>query len=228
MKVGDLLKRKRLEKGITVRGLALKSKVSHAYISQIETHILDSPPSDEKIIKLADALNMSEKEKKELVRLVALERTPDLIRAELERLQNLKTPSSISNAEIITDDMLRVPVFSYVMAGCDGSCIELPEPVDYIDLPIKKNGSEIIAIKVRGDSMEPRLYEGDLVVIKMGIEPNNKEAGVFVTSDGDTIVKIYNILSDGRKVLTSLNPLYSPITDDFHIVGKVWKVLGGW
>ena len=227
MKVGDLLKRKRLEKGITVRGLALKSKVSHAYISQIETHILDSPPSDEKIIKLADALNMSETEKQELLKLADLERTPASVRAELERLQSLKTPSSVSNAEIITSDLLRVPVFSHVYAGEDGSC-NYPEPIEYIDLPIKKNGTEIIAIKVKGDSMEPRLYEGDLVVVKMEVEPNNKEAGVFITSDGDTVVKIYNVLADGRKVLTSLNPLYSPITDDFHIVGKVWKVLGGW
>ena len=227
MKVGDLLKRKRLEKGITVRGLALKSKVSHAYISQIETHILDSPPSDEKIIKLADALNMSETEKQELLKLADLERTPASVRAELERLQSLKTPSSVSNAEIITSDLLRVPVFSHVYAGEDGSC-NYPEPIEYIDLPIKKNGTEIIAIKVKGDSMEPRLYEGDLVVVKMEVEPNNKEAGVFITSDGDTVVKIYNVLADGRKVLTSLNPLYPPITDDFHIVGKVWKVLGGW
>lgn len=227
MTVGDFIKNKRLEKGLTVRGLAIKSGVSGGYISQVETNVLDAPPSDEKIIKLADALNMSEKEKKELLHLAALERTPDLIRAELERLQSLKTPSSISNAEIITSDLLRVPVFSHVYAGVDGCC-NYPEPIEYIDLPVKKNGCEIIAIKVKGDSMEPRLYEGDLVVVKMGIEPNNKEPGVFFTSTGDTVVKIYNVLADGRKVLTSLNPLYPPITDDFHIVGKVWKVLGGW
>jgi hypothetical protein len=30
--------------------------------------------------------------------------------------------------------------------------------------------------------------------VKMEVEPNNKEAGVFITSDGDTVVKIYNVL----------------------------------
>lgn len=225
--IGFLIKEKRFKKNLTMQNLADAVNLTTAYISNIENDKLKNPPTPETLGKIADALNMSEKDKKELIRLGELERTPAGIRAELERLQSLKTPSSISNAEIITSDLLRVPVFSHVYAGVDGSC-NYPEPIEYIDLPIKKNGCEIIAIKVKGDSMEPRLYEGDLVVVKMEVEPNNKEAGVFITSDGDTVVKIYNVLADGRKVLTSLNPLYPPITDDFHIVGKVWKVLGGW
>ena len=225
--IGFLIREKRLNKNLSMQDLSDMANITSAYISNIENNKLKSPPAVETIEKLADALNMSEAEKKELLHLAALERTPDLIRAELERLQSLKTPSSISNAEIINSDITKVPVFSHVYAGEDGCC-NYPEPIEYIELPIKKNGSEIIALKVKGDSMEPRLYECDLVVVKVGVEPNNKEPGVFITSSGDTVVKIYNVLADGRKVLTSLNPLYSPIIDDFHIVGKVWKVLGGW
>lgn len=227
MKLYSMIKNALIKSGEKADYIAQKAEVTDSYISKIVNNKLKTPPAPETIIRIADALNMSEKDKKELIRLAELERTPAGIRAELERLQSLKTPSSISNAEIITSDLLRVPVFSHVYAGVDGCC-NYPEPIEYIDLPIKKNGAEIIAIKVKGDSMEPRLYEGDLVVVKMGIEPNNKEPGVFFTSTGDTVVKIYNVLADGRKVLTSLNPLYPPITDDFHIVGKVWKVLGGW
>lgn len=89
--LGNFIKEKRLENNITVRGLALKTGISNAYLSQIETSFLDNPPSDEKIIKIARALNMTDGDKILLLHLAALERTPEMIKKEYLEMKNKLT-----------------------------------------------------------------------------------------------------------------------------------------
>ena len=53
-----LLRNIRKEKGLTVRELARKSKVSAGYISMLENNLLTNDPSVETIKKLEDALGV--------------------------------------------------------------------------------------------------------------------------------------------------------------------------
>lgn len=227
-KVGDIIFSKRDSLNKSMQTLATEIGVTAQYINDIEKNKKKTPPANETLIKIAAALNMTEEEKTDLLRMAALERTPDMIKKELSELRQRVE----SNAEFVpASEFTKIPVFSHVLAGTDGACI-YPEPEYYIDFPYIRNGSKVGAFIVKGDSMEPRIFEGDLVAVKLDIVIENGQPGVFFYN-GDTIVKIFRPLPDGRIILESLNyNKYSPIQiqehDDFHIIGKVFKTIGNW
>jgi len=75
------------------------------------------------------------------------------------------------------------------------------------------------AVKVSGDSMEPRFTDGQIIFIKQQVTLNIGDYGVF-SLNGDSFIKKY-----GNKELVSLNPKYAPIpikeSDTLHVFGKV-------
>jgi len=75
------------------------------------------------------------------------------------------------------------------------------------------------AVRVSGDSMEPKFYDGQILFIKEQGTLNDGEIGIF-TLNGEAYVK--KLLGG---TLVSLNPKYEPIklreSDAFHVFGKV-------
>ncbi len=84
-------------------------------------------------------------------------------------------------------------------------------------------------IRVRGDSMEPRIQDGDLILVDYakGPRPGNT---VVASVNGGVVVKKY-LLREERVVLKSLNPQYADIeikeTDQFEIKGVVLRIVEG-
>ena len=93
--------------------------------------------------------------------------------------------------------------------------------VERIELPVDVDADFVIPIK--GDSMEPDYYDGDLVFIQTSVDLNNGVIGVF-NYNGDAYIKQLVIDKD-QAYLHSLNPAYKdmPITPetDFRIIGEV-------
>jgi len=75
------------------------------------------------------------------------------------------------------------------------------------------------AIRVSGDSMEPRFIDKQIIYIKRQETLSIGEFGIFVLN-GDSFIKKL-----GKSELISLNPNYNPIPvnefDSFHVFGKV-------
>lgn len=120
-----------------------------------------------------------------------------------------------------------VPVIGEAVLGVDGS-------VDMIEfragwLRIYSGDKDAYGLKVKGDSMWPRIQSGEYVVI----EPNTAvHAGdeVFVrTKDGHNMIKIMNRTRDGDYQFSSVNSDHRPITlsaDDvvkMHFVSAIVK-----
>ncbi len=72
------------------------------------------------------------------------------------------------------------------------------------------------ALRVRGDSMEPRFSDGDIVIIESGSEIEQGKIGIFILNGESYIKKYY------KDRLVSLNPKYSDIcfTDNDSIECK--------
>ena len=75
------------------------------------------------------------------------------------------------------------------------------------------------AVRVSGDSMEPRFIDGQIIFVKEQQTLEYGEIGIFAIN-GDSYVKKYE-----HGELVSLNPQYEPIKfrefDSIHIFGKV-------
>lgn len=112
-----------------------------------------------------------------------------------------------------------VPVIGEAVLGVDGS-------VDMIEfragwLRIYSGDKDAYGLKVKGDSMWPRIQSGEYVVI----EPNTTvHAGdeVFVrTKDGHNMIKIMNKTRDGDFQFSSVNSDHRPITLSANDVVKM-------
>ncbi|EQB0486248.1 S24 family peptidase [Cronobacter turicensis] len=140
-------------------------------------------------------------------------------------LDSIATEDPITNDEIEFAGNVRdgyVPVVGEAILGVDGS-------VDMIEfragwLRIYSGDKDAYGLKVKGDSMWPRIQSGEYVVI----EPNTcVHIGdeVFVrTKDGHNMIKIMNKTRDGDYQFTSVNSDHRPITLSPELVEKMHYV----
>lgn len=86
---------------------------------------------------------------------------------------------------------------------------------DQIAIPEKYSDPErFFPIRARGDSMEPRIHSGDIVIVQKDAPAENGEVALVrlagLADDEYTIKRVY--LSNGILTLRSYNPAYPPMT----------------
>lgn len=126
-----------------------------------------------------------------------------------------------SNPNIITD-LVKVPIIGEIPAGMPIEAVE--EYIDAVHIP-KQLASEhtIFGLRVKGDSMSPRIEEGDYVVISTDSCCDNQDiVAVRFDLSGHVTLKRYVVTGDVI-LLKPENPKYDPIvvTDEIKILGKV-------
>lgn len=108
-----------------------------------------------------------------------------------------------------TNNIKKIPVFGKVAAGIPLEAIE--EVLDYEEIPAHwGNASEYFALKVFGDSMQPRMYENDVVIVRKQSDVDNGDIAIVLVNGADaTIKKILKTLEG--ITLQPLNFNYSPV-----------------
>lgn len=107
-------------------------------------------------------------------------------------------------------------------ADCIDSYIAIPE-----DLKTKRYNGHLAASKIRGDSMEPTIFNGDTVICDdLGYQEDGIYAIIF---EGKGFVKRLQRVSGGLKIISD-NPAYETMfaqddTEELKIIGKVHYVL---
>jgi len=124
--------------------------------------------------------------------------------------------------------LVPVPIIGTVRAGSDGSlaCEEYLGS-ELVELDTVKDG-DYFFLRVKGDSMYPEIFEGDLVLVRKQPDVESGELAVVIVNGDEGVVKKV-IKKENAIVLQSLNPKYEPIVitegQDFMIVGKVKRVV---
>ena len=139
--------------------------------------------------------------------------------------ENKKEEKSNLNMNTINTDYIMIPLYESISAGYGASNSEFIEMIPVFGL--KKNGTTYFAVKVEGDSMEPKIPDGATIIIKKDIVIENGEIGAFNLND-ENFVKQKKVIKD-KLVLHSFNLAYEDKVvnefDDFIEYGKVVKVL---
>lgn len=121
----------------------------------------------------------------------------------------------------------------YGLAHCGPNGFILDgNPIDRIPVSTRMlsfPSSEAFMVKAKGDSMAPKINEGDFVIVKKN---HNPESGSIVAcvNNGEALIKKIRIEKDKNKkryILISLNPKYPPFLakDDFRIEGEVRGII---
>ena len=139
--------------------------------------------------------------------------------------ENKKEEKSNLNIDTINTDYIMIPLYESISAGYGASNSEFIEMIPVFGL--KKNGTTYFAVKVEGDSMEPKIPNGSTIIIKKDIQIESGEIGAFNLND-ENFVKQKKVVKD-RIILHSFNLAYDDKVvnefDDFVEYGKVVKVM---
>lgn len=140
-------------------------------------------------------------------------------------------PAPVSNISAVFDDHIRmVPVYESVSAGF-GALAE-NSVVDFIPLRIVSDyeAAETICIRVQGDSMYPKIEDGDLIQVHKQDSVDSGEIAVVLLDGEEGLVKKV-IYGPTWIELHSINPMY-PVQrfEDadvlrLKVVGKVKRVI---
>ena len=158
MTIGERVKNARLKKGLTQEELAHKlGYKSRSSVNKIELE-RDIPRS--MIVKIAEILDV----------------TPAYLMGWEETQDDGHKP----NAQLLPSDSIRmVPCFESVSAGFGASAQN--HIIEYIPIYIESDqeAAETICVRVRGDSMHPRIEDGDIVQVhKQGQKGKNHKSPI--------------------------------------------------
>lgn len=127
-------------------------------------------------------------------------------------------------------DAYAIPLLGRVAAGCplydEGNIIGKV----YVS-PDLHDADELYALTVKGDSMIPRIHDGDVLIVKHQDDADSGQLVVVQINGNEGVVKKLQKYRDGI-ALVSLNPAYEPMhfsNDEIEslpvrVVGKVLEV----
>jgi phage repressor protein C with HTH and peptisase S24 domain len=232
-RLGLKLRQQRRKLGLTLDDLAARTSISKPYLSLIETGRVPNPPSDDKLRRLEQTLGFNAGE---LVTHADLHRTPAAIRAVLNQL--------LQGTDLTGDDPQLATLlqqFTGTTAGAIPGVIENPIPIinspstgyprDFNDLNYPSTVAtdfvncpglvdpEAFAVRVAGDRMTPRFFDGDIVIFSPVITARNGDDCFVRFDDGHTtFVRVFFETGDSNESVVRLQPRnekYRP-----HILAK--------
>lgn len=184
-KLYENIKKLRIEKKLSQSKLAeLTGYTDRSSIAKIEKGLVDL--SQSKIKAFADVFDISPSE-----------------------LMGFKSTKLNTDIESHSKDKGWIPVLGYVAAGIPIEAIEDVLDWEQID-PHLLDSAEYFALEIKGDSMSPRIQEGDIIIVRAQPDIESGEIGVIqVNGDEATCKRICKYKDE--IVLRSINPQYPPM-----------------
>ncbi|ADK83486.1 putative phage repressor [Desulfarculus baarsii DSM 2075] len=153
-------------------------------------------------------------------------------------IRTMNSDLSDVQQENVADDYLAVPLLEgKAAAGAGGVTWNQVKSLVWVYKPELGQRRNCVALRVWGDSMEPTIPDGSIVIVDLDQrEPDGRGEHVWAlrTEDGDTIIKRLRQTPQGVWVIISDNSMsYGPSivwTGDFHrlVIGRViwmWRAL---
>ena len=252
MSLGQIIRKKREQLHLTLDEVSNRIGFSKPYLSTIETGKVKNPPSDELLTKLEKILEF---DTGLLLHIAHIEGLPADVRQEYESAEaenqkwrqiakNLidKKGDSSRLTELLAESDLNieqenlplapgrlVPVINKVSAGYPTDFNDLDYPVgiadDYIRCP-DLHDPNTFAVRVVGDSMEPKFHEGDIVIFSPATEVHNgDDCFVRFAMPHETTFKRVFFESDNKIRLQPRNEKYSPTIIDGKRINGIYRAV---
>ncbi len=131
-----------------------------------------------------------------------------------------------------TQTPVRIPVLGRVAAGIPINAVE--ETIDWEEIPAEMAATgEYFGLRIRGDSMSPRIMDGDTVIVRRQSDAETDDIVIALVNGNDGVCKKLKKMASGI-MLISLNPAYEPMVFDHadidsipvSIIGRVVELRG--
>ena len=118
-------------------------------------------------------------------------------------------PTAFIDGKMETASFTKIPVLGRVAAGVPITAQE--DIIGYEEVPSEwVKSATLFALKLKGDSMEPRMANGDVVIVKKQDNIESGEIAVVMVGEEEATCKKVVKHTDGI-VLISNNPKYTPM-----------------
>lgn len=201
--LGDKIKQICKEKGIQQKEIAKALNVANQTVSMWVRN--NREPDIETIKKIASALGVPVSEL-------------------------IGEPTAEPNADPCQPGCVRmIPVFESVSAGFGVGAVDRILAYTPIYIESDTEAAETICVQVRGDSMYPKIEDGDMVQVRK--QATAETGDIVVILDGSQAFVKRFIHGKNGVVLESLNPAYPPMrytkeeSNELHIVGVVKRII---
>ena len=219
---GQNIKRFRERLGISQEELAQRTGVHSNTIARWERD--EITPRGTSLVKLASGLQIP---------------LSDLLSDEMENPmpQDFVSRGSFPARKVRPISTVKVPIISGIVSACcgegNGYASDMEWEVEgHLDMPWAEmepyawlvGDGGFRAMHVEGDSMEPRIHDGDIVLF--GDIPISNGNFALVKYDDRLIVRGVWNNHNGHYILRALNPLYGEIDVDLEDESKEFFILG--
>ncbi len=143
-------------------------------------------------------------------------------------LAGVNTASSINQQD--SKNQVLVPIIGTVRAGYNAFAFNEDLGYEYANVP---SSEDYFFLSVKGDSMEPRILDGDLALVKKQASLNDGDLGVIIYGDEEATLKKF-IHKGNTVILQAFNQSYeskifvNEEINDLNIVGKVIETKARW
>jgi phage repressor protein C with HTH and peptisase S24 domain/DNA-binding Xre family transcriptional regulator len=252
MSLGQIIRKKREQLNLTLDEVSNRIGFSKPYLSTIETGKVKNPPSDELLTRLEKILEF---EPGLLLHIAHIEGLPADVRQEYEsaEAESQKWRQIVKNlvdekvdasrlTKLLAESDLNieqerlplaagrlVPVINKVAAGYPSDFNDLDYPVgiadDYVRCP-DMHDPNAFAVRVVGDSMEPKFHEGDIVIFSPAAEVHNgDDCFVRFAMPHETTFKRVFFESENKIRLQPRNEKYSPTIVDGKRINGLYRAV---
>lgn len=255
MSLGQIIRKRRQELRLTLDEVAVKTGFSKPYLSTVETDKVKNPPSDNCLSKLETVMQFekglllhiahlqsmpadirSEYETadaenrrfRQIIRKIVNRDTETgsidqmLSQQELDNIQQPKPDEAITAGQL-------VPVINSVSAGYPVDFDDLGYPAGFADDYVRcldLHDPNAFAVRVVGDSMEPKFLAGEIVIFSPAAEVNSGDDCFvrFAMPHESTFKRVF-FEADGKIRLQPRNGKYAPEIVDGKRINGVYRAV---
>ena len=195
MTIGERIRRRREELGLSVDDVAKRLCKHRATIYRYESNEIEKLPTG-----ILEPLA------------VVLQTSPAYLMGWEEQAPHTGTP-----APLVTDDVVTMPVIGEVAAGYGNLAYENWQG-DSIEIPRSylhgRELSDYFVLRVVGDSMYPDYQDGDhVLVLRQSTMDRSGQIGVIIYGDeASTLKRIEYVEGENWLTMRPVNPQYPPVT----------------
>ncbi len=253
MSLGQIIRKKRESLHLTLDQVAALTGFSKPYLSTIETSKVKNPPSDKLLYRLEEHLKF---DPGHLQHMAHVERMPADVRQDYEaidaenrqykqilkdiirhRLEPDKLGELLSRCDMdaVSDVSGKdkpgqlVPIINKVPAGYPAEFDDMGYPVgfadDYVRCP-DIHDPNAFAVRVVGESMQPKFVEGDVVIFSPKADvANGDDCFVRLTAPHETTFKRVFSAPGKEMRLQPRNDLHAPIIIDSSRINGLYRAV---
>lgn len=153
----------------------------------------------------------------------------------IDKIELMANYFGISKSDLVEDKSIQqapprrkgvpIPVYGRVAAGVPIEMIEGIIDTEEITEEMARTG-EFFALQIHGDSMEPKMSEGDVVIIRKQEDADTGDTVIATVNGTDATCKRLKKYRDGIELIAT-NPSYQPMFySNEEIKSKPVRILG--